>query len=459
MEQEREERDAKRKEQYKITTTAEKEADRRRTALEAQRQEGRHNALDEIRRVALEALLAPAGGDEVEIEVQNQDPEDDDLEVEMDQGKKNRGGRRRGKGKGKGGYKEGGKNQDRMEAEAEDAAQANSCVMEDTGEALGDADMRPSGSSRRHLRRIRRWAFFARMPMVPDWMIAVPQDLVANWMMFVRPEGERCMLFSDDKSAKIQVRRRNGRVMDAFQDPRFPRGQTIVDAVCVETGMDTKEYYICDVLVWGDVDLANAEVECRHFWLASRFAELEEMVPPGGRALHHVPFVEVSPDSLRSAYNDDPGYAKDSIVFLHKEGHYISGTTPLCLAWRDRHISRYVIDTPDINGEDLPEKQSVVLELRGQGVLRTADRVKVAQLPVEVIEGSCQPPPKPQMLLKCEIEGVDIANRKVSGLQIIGHAAKKRVWADSFGRIAFQHMHRAKDTASISVGALALACC
>lgn len=452
---ERDARVEKRREQYKASTTAEKEVERRRAALEAQRSEGRQNALSEIRRVALETLVD--GGDDDQIEIQHQhDGEDSDVEVEMGQGKQNRRSRRRGKGKGKGGYS--GSADNTMDADAEDEAQANSCSMEDAGGPLEDADMKTGGRSKRHLRRIRRWAFFARMPMVPDWMIAVPEDLAANWMMFVRPEGERCLLMSDDKSSKIQVRRRNGRVLEVFQDPRFPRGQTIVDAVCVETGMDTKQYYICDVLVWGDVDLANAEVECRHFWLNSRMAEFDPAVPPGGRTIHHVPFVEVSADSLREAYNDDLGYVKDSLVFLHKEGHYIPGTTPLCLAWRDRHVSRYVIDTPDVNGEMLPEKQSVVLELRGQGFLRTADRVKVAQLPLEIIEGSCQPPPKPQALLRCEVDGVDVAKRLVTGLRIVGHAAKKRVWADSFGRIAFQHLHRIGDTSSISVGALAQAC-
>eukprot|EP00746_Dinoflagellata_sp_MGD_P160978 gnl/MRDRNA2_/MRDRNA2_87973_c0_seq1.p1 gnl/MRDRNA2_/MRDRNA2_87973_c0~~gnl/MRDRNA2_/MRDRNA2_87973_c0_seq1.p1 ORF type:complete len:474 (+),score=78.79 gnl/MRDRNA2_/MRDRNA2_87973_c0_seq1:58-1422(+) len=451
---ERDERIERRREQYKPTITAEKEVERRRAALEAQRSEGRQNALSEIRRVALETLVD--GGDDDQIEVQHQhDVEDSDVEVEMDQGKQNRHARRKGKGKGKGGYS--GRGKSGMDVEAEDGAQANSCPVEDTGEPMGDAEMKNGGRSKRNLRRIRRWAFFARMPMVPDWMIAVPEDLAANWMMFVRPEGERCLLMSDDKSSKIQVRRRNGRVVEVFHDPRFPRGQTILDAVCVEAGMDTKEYYICDVLVWGDVDLANAEVECRHFWLNSRMAEFDPVVPPGGRAIRHIPFVEVSADSLREAYNDDPGYIKDSLVFLHKEGHYIPGTTPLCLAWRDRHISRYVIDTPDVNGETLPEKQSVVLELRGQGFLRTADRVKVAQLPLDIIESSCQPSPKPQALLRCEIDSVDIGKRIVTGLRVQGHAAKKRVWADSFGRIAFQHLHRISDTASVSVGALAQA--
>jgi len=225
----------------------------------------------------------------------------------------------------------------------------------------GDAEMAPSshgsGKKMQRLRRLHRTLFFARQLQVPDWMLVPPEDLAHSWMVLARPEGDRCLLLSD--GGRVEVRKKNGYVQERYTDSRFPRGLTVLDAVCIEgpaspesvpstsasnsmpdaastadvaatsssldvevcAGDDDEEeemetetldadmggaggysgrgrggkgkgsrkgkgkgrrsrpqgnrtYAICDVLVWGDVDMAGAEAECRLFWLESRFEEM-----------------------------------------------------------------------------------------------------------------------------------------------------------------------------------------
>lgn len=79
------------------------------------------------------------------------------------------------------------------------------------------------------------------------------------------------------------------------------------------------------------------------------------MRPLAPLLVQFVPATPATDSSFKSAYEGDVGYLKDSFIFLHKEGHYhiSSPTTPLALFWRDRHISRFVVDTPDAQGQDL----------------------------------------------------------------------------------------------------------
>mmetsp|Transcript_8087 Transcript_8087/g.24934 ORF Transcript_8087/g.24934 Transcript_8087/m.24934 type:complete len:416 (+) Transcript_8087:108-1355(+) len=288
--------------QFKATLKRDEEAARRRSALSQQQSEARSGRIADVRRIAMEALL---GGDQ-------QNDVEEEVEVEEE------------------------------------------CEEEEEGG--GDAEM---GDDRRRrnrrmtrLRRLHRTLFFARQLQVPDWMLAVPEDLAASWLMLVRPEGDRCLFLSD--GGRVEVRRKNGYVLERFTDSRMPRGLTILDVVCIEGApaaeptaqADTsgsivvdvdaappeepepqgecrlasaaaadvdmggggaggrragrgaergrgrggqaggrgrrgrpkgdRTYAVCDVLIWGDSELASAEAECRMFWLSSRFSEISE---------------------------------------------------------------------------------------------------------------------------------------------------------------------------------------
>jgi len=176
--------------------------------------------------------------------------------------------------------------------------------------------------------------------------------------------------------------------------------------------------------------------------------------------LQLIPAMPVTPEVLSQAYHLESGYSKDSLLFLHKEGHYhvSESVTPLALLWRDRQISRFVVDTQDKAGAVLPERQAVVLELRGKGWLRTAERAILAQLPEQELQellqrGQEQQKDKsgqgnvgkhrPGTLVRVEIDGVDLVQRQVSVVKVSGFVpSRTRVWADPWSRIVFQHLHR-----------------
>lgn len=496
-----------RQSQFKPKHNREAEAARRHAALNAQQSQARASRIDDMRRISMEALLCSHDND-VEAEVEVEDEDDDAAEEKM------------------------------VDAEAD-----------------ADADMvgkrRHNGNKMKRLRRLNRTMFFARQMQAPDWMIDVPSDLSTAWMMMVRPEGDRCLLFSHD-GGRVEIRRKNGYVHERYTDARMPKGLTILDVVCVESPQDPlsaivetsskveaaemepdveeidgalpleedgladeaspdaadvdmgsgssrgaghrsrgrgrgytsggrggkgkgrskgkegsrqranidRKYAVCDVLFWDGTDMVGADTECRMFWLASRFAELPEKTPRKARPLVLIPAVDVTPEAVAEAYEADVGYSKDSLQFMHRQAHYAidAPCTPLSLMWRDRHISRFVVDTPDHTGEKLPERQAVVLELRGSGYLRTAERAVVAQLQPDELEGILQDKTRAKMLVRCEVESVDVTTRTLKGVKPLAVVpARSRVWPDSWSRILFQHLHRKGDTGGISFNVVARA--
>merc|ERR1712139_86423 len=106
----------------------------------------------------------------------------------------------------------------------------------------------------------------------------------------------------------------------------------------------------------------------------------------------------------------------------------------------------------------LPERQAVVLELRGSGYLRTAERYVMAQLEPDALDGITQDKTRSKMLVRCEVESVDSSARKLAGVRPVAVVpARSRVWPDSWGRILFQHLHRTGETGAISFDVVARA--
>jgi len=498
--------------QFKATQRKEAEAERRRAALAAQQSEARANRIADVRRIAMQSLLAGDGG------------KDGDEEVE---------------------------------------------VSDDDDEEEEDIDMqgRGNGKKMRRLRMLHKNLWFARQLQNPDWLLEMPQDLTSSWLVQVRPEGDRCLLLSNDGC--VMVRRKNGTVLERYKDCRFPQGLTVLDVVCMDSEEDKERkgqpaalpeeagepfsptgdameeeaaeegleesradaaetpdgargdmqdiqaadvdmgggrgrgrgysdrggrggrgtrggrggrggrgqatgrgsrarplgdcsYAVCDVLVWGDTELVSADAECRMFWLESRFSELPEKPSRRARPLKFIPAHPATPEVLSQAYHLDAGYMKDSLLFLHKQGWYAVAdpVTPLALSWRDRQVSKWVIDTQDKTGQTLPERQAVVLEVRRHGWLRTADRRVVAQLNEEQLKevsalahGHATSKSKP--LVRFEVQAVDIAARTVVIAKVVNYvAARSRVWADTWGRLVFQHLHRKGKTDRISFPAI-----
>eukprot|EP00397_Hematodinium_sp_SG-2012_P052073 GEMP01061377.1.p1 GENE.GEMP01061377.1~~GEMP01061377.1.p1 ORF type:complete len:383 (+),score=71.35 GEMP01061377.1:119-1267(+) len=280
----------------------------------------------------------------------------------------------------------------------------------------------------RKRRKVRRWQYFARQFMIADWFIDVPENFESEWMVYMRPEGDRCMLFSD--SGRTVIQRKNGRACKTFFDERFPRGETILDGVLVGNR------FVCtDILMWGSVTLLDAEFQCRHFFLQSRLDE--NSWDKGDFIMSQVDVDFATCERLTLLYTSSQSQSEDWFIpdgfqFIHQAAQYCAGLSPLALVWRDHKISRYAVDTSAAN--TVPEEEVCVLSLRKKNCLRTEDRHVVAHLRPDQVRSV---PPK--SLVKCRIVDWSRGHEKKIAVEVIGRAGASRVCADSWSRLLSQH--------------------
>eukprot|EP00386_Alphamonas_edax_P008948 GDKI01029368.1.p1 GENE.GDKI01029368.1~~GDKI01029368.1.p1 ORF type:complete len:225 (-),score=68.31 GDKI01029368.1:365-1006(-) len=139
-----------------------------------------------------------------------------------------------------------------------------------------------------------------------------------------------------------------------------------------------------------------------------------------------------------------PTYPKDSIYFVHKDAHYIPGYNPLFLCWRDKHLSKYAVDTTDYDGKMIEQKMTVSLEVTKRGRLRTLEKINVAQISDEDRQKLKAPR---GTLVRCFINptDIDLKKRKIRGIQIDEKASKLKGSADCMSRILWQCMQRMDD--------------
>merc|ERR1719464_2409774 len=135
----------------------------------------------------------------------------------------------------------GGENENDLEQEdeVEEEAEEEDPMADGEDAIMGVGGRKGNAKKMNRLRRLHRTLFFARQLQMPDWMLAMPDDLAASWLLLVRPEGDRCLLLSD--SGRVEVRRKNGYVLERFQDSRLPSGLTVLDVVCMETPLETEK--------------------------------------------------------------------------------------------------------------------------------------------------------------------------------------------------------------------------
>eukprot|EP00923_Selenidium_pygospionis_P060322 GHVN01106157.1.p1 GENE.GHVN01106157.1~~GHVN01106157.1.p1 ORF type:complete len:458 (+),score=86.39 GHVN01106157.1:297-1670(+) len=241
---------------------------------------------------------------------------------------------------------------------------------------------------------------FSSYLVLPDHMVETPIDLSTEWLCYVRPEGPRSLVLTNN--GRAYVRAKNGRFMMDFETV-IPPG-TILDCVYVkekgrpgrrlsskpkdgesmevevdhEGEMDDVEdkggvvpdervhavgcFYVIDVLCWNESYLVDTPMECRLFFLRSRMEELQHACSKVSN-FNRKPFVLPDTvscsvdninhlyhgyiksirvhDRLQSSYRHpfrDLGYTKDSLIFVHREAQYVPGLNPLYLCWKDSHL-------------------------------------------------------------------------------------------------------------------------
>lgn len=297
---------------------------------------------------------------------------------------------------------------------------------------------------------------YASQLSVLEWLIDVPEDLHINWYVMPRPEGPRCLLIS--QSGSTISRYKNGSFHKKFQSclpngSKETRGgnkgsRCVLDAVFQSS---TNTFYIVDCMQWEDYSLLDCDFEFRRFWLNQRLPDVmasQQNVPSAECALQVAPVEVATREMLTRAYSEDMSYAKEGLIFIHKESHYVQGQqTPLCLQWKDAACSRYPIDT-DASGKVL-ERQSVVLKLReDQRSVCTGDNppLTLGTLPQHFVDQNAHNL-QPGTLFRFNLgpDGLKLApdGRPIAANLELTGIPQNRVAADTISRIIFQHLTRA----------------
>ncbi|CEM33043.1 unnamed protein product [Vitrella brassicaformis CCMP3155] len=392
---------------------------RRTNAALARQERDRADLLAQIRRIASESITDEAPEQHAYADEQTECDDEEHVDVVYEEG---RGG-------------EVGMEED-DEQENGDESHADMAVVEGEG-----GEKKHQGPSRRArmAARLQVFRFFAGQLVHPDWLVSPPPDLAHNWLVAARPEGNRMLVIS--KHGWAVARNKNGRFQMKFPCLLPPRGVTIVDVAFAEA---TRTMHLLDVLCWNDCLLMDSSTECRHFFLKSRYEEMESELRE--TSVHHMyPMVlvdlhECTQQHLLRLYYEDLDYPKDSLLFVHKEAHYDPGLNPLWLQWRDAHLSRFAIDTTDPTGKDHPHREVGTLQLtKRHNKLKTMDGRIVGAIDDTTRK---QHRLKPGQLVKCEMDGIDMDTMEVQNLMPLGRGPKTRLYPDSFSRLVVQAFMR-----------------
>jgi snurportin-1 len=306
---------------------------------------------------------------------------------------------------------------------------------------------------------------YASQLSVLEWLIDVPEDLHVNWYVMPRPEGPRCLLIAQNGSTISRYK--NGSFHKKFQSclpngSRETRGASkgsrcVLDVVFQSS---TNTFYVVDCMQWEDYSLLDCDFEFRRFWLNQRFPEVMSSQQQTNHNNPHASesdkfVLQVAPveiatkEMLTRAYSESMPYAKEGLIFIHKESPYLQGQqTPLCLQWKDAACSKYPIDT-DARGNVL-EKQSAILQLgQDQRSVSTGDSspLTLGTLPQHFVDqNSSNLQPGTLFRFNLGPGGLNLApdghpvgaNHELSGIP------QNRAAADTISRIIFQHLARTK---------------
>lgn len=98
-------------------------------------------------------------------------------------------------------------------------------------------------------------------------------DDIENWYLRPCPKGMRCLVVATE--GRTEVYSKSGRFINRFRsrlpgDLRQRQSMTMLDCVFVPK---LAEYFVLDVLAYGNQDLIDGEASFRFFWIRSRRQE------------------------------------------------------------------------------------------------------------------------------------------------------------------------------------------
>jgi snurportin-1 len=290
------------------------------------------------------------------------------------------------------------------------------------------------------------------------WLTDVPFDLATHWFVRPRPEGVRCIVVT--AHGQTVSRDRNGAVLHWFEsslpdgssNSRCRGNQSFLDCVfCPERQV----YYVMDVMCWNGVLMFDAQAVFRLYWLAAKLAEVEVGSVHSGNHFKFlvVPVFPATREGLQEAHgfsqscnvlNSYPGeFRQDGLWLFHSESHYVLGSTPLALCWKDAQCSKYLIDHDGKRSNSHSDRLSLVLSVDEHKSLLDAEGHELGVLSAEALcdfGGSV----RPGSLLKFSSSGVDLACAvpALLDLRLENSASPARLRADAWSKILFQYLAR-----------------
>ncbi|GAB6019023.1 hypothetical protein CHUAL_013996 [Chamberlinius hualienensis] len=203
--------------------------------------------------------------------------------------------------------------------------------------------------------------FYRNQLMMSEWFIEIPNDLASEWLFVMCPVGKRCLVVAS--KGKTIAYTKSGYRVNTFPSnlpggnrhhhQNFSSGHyTILDCIF---NIDSKAFYILDVLCWKGHPVIDSETEFRFYWLLSKMAEhpeLEEASKENSYRFLPLQSYACSNDNLSkvlaSVLQFDP-VPLDGVLFYHKRSHYLHGISPL-VGWLKPYMIQEMlnIDVPEL---------------------------------------------------------------------------------------------------------------
>ncbi|KAL3932705.1 MAG: hypothetical protein SGPRY_000599 [Prymnesium sp.] len=177
--------------------------------------------------------------------------------------------------------------------------------------------------------------------MGAEWMVDVPPDLSERWLLLPRPVGTRCLVSSGGGVTTALARKGARRAFpSSLPGGSRTRGKALsceLDCIWHEP---SSTYFVLDAISWKGTQLVDCPAEFRFFWLSSKLLETQAHVRSSTNpcAIFPLEYLPCSVVSLRHAYASALPYERDGLLFVHRDGLYEPGASPLVLSWSDANI-------------------------------------------------------------------------------------------------------------------------
>lgn len=318
----------------------------------------------------------------------------------------------------------------------------------------------PGAKTQREKKTLRRnkQNHYAQQFTMPEWLVTVPMHLNEDlWYAMPKPEGIRALVIAESK--KTVSRNKNGFIMQKFVS-YLPGGwsladhdkTTVLDTIYVDS---LKTYYVLDILFLKDAPVFQESTEIRQLILENHVfgeskANLADFSEHNEFKFVLLPKRPCNSVVLQSCYNDSTPYAKDGILFYHKEAAYLSalhGTNPYILHWKDQFSSLYPFETEE--GKEINDDVLAVLKVDVNNGLKTFDEVPVAEIDekkkenLELVTGNLITVALKGMKLN-EMAGSVQEGVRIDKAEPLKKPPVKKACADSLSKIIFQFQLRHK---------------